>query len=75
MNDFVSTESGGTLELVDALNVGVDRDERTGKFYVRVVAIGHNDVVRVSTHDTWEAACKVAHEVSMRAQKAQGRIK
>lgn len=75
MNDFVSTESGGTLDLCDALNVGVNKDELTGKFYVRVVVIGHKDVVRVSTHDTWETAFKAAHELSIRAQRAQGRIK
>lgn len=74
MNDFVSTESGGTLNLLDIYNVGVEVDEQ-GLAFIRVITKGTGGVVRVASYTTWEEACRNAHELSMRAQRAQGRIK
>lgn len=75
MNDFVLTESGGTLNLLDVYNVGVEVDTN-GLAFIRVVTKGNDTkAVRVASYTTWEEACCNAHELSMRAQRAQGRIK
>lgn len=75
MNDFVSTESGGILNLLDVYAVGVNNDEQSGKPCVQVRAIGHKDAVRVASYNTWSEACKAERKLSKRVYWAQGRIK